>query len=285
IAAIVGDPPQAAGTPAVMASLNEVLHDAAMRMPEARASLVDVHYWGDANATAHVRIEDGPDLKHVTELRYSLSSGAFREAWALSETSGGRVYAAMTPLHYGTFGGIALKALYAVLGLASSFVVASGMVVWLERRAQRGTGVSQRVSGVWVGASTGMLLATAGALALHHALPSSTDRVFGTGLTYAGLWVLAVGYAAWRAEDRTALRHLLAATAVLLAMTPLIRLSVEGAELWSSSLPAVATDMTLIAVAIATAILTQAIPVPSTHEKSPRAVSPQRVPLTRSGVE
>ncbi|MEO1222558.1 MAG: PepSY-associated TM helix domain-containing protein, partial [Pseudomonadota bacterium] len=41
---------------------------------------------------------------------------------------------AMSPLHYGTYGGIWLKFLYFALGLSLSVITALGSMMWIERR-------------------------------------------------------------------------------------------------------------------------------------------------------
>lgn len=53
-----------------------------------------------------------------------------------------KAYNWMDPLHFGTFGGIATKVLWLLLGLASGFLSISGFVVWwlkTRRRPRRGT--------------------------------------------------------------------------------------------------------------------------------------------------
>ena len=45
---------------------------------------------------------------------------------------------AIQPLHFGWFGGLPVKLLYAVLGLALTIVTHSGVVIWLARRRDKG---------------------------------------------------------------------------------------------------------------------------------------------------
>lgn len=51
---------------------------------------------------------------------------------------GMQLYAAVTPLHFGTFGGLAVKAAYLLLGLGLCWVTSTGVTIWLARRRARG---------------------------------------------------------------------------------------------------------------------------------------------------
>ena len=46
-------------------------------------------------------------------------------------------YDASTPLHFGDFGGLALKWLYFLLGMTPAFLSISGTLIWLDARQQR----------------------------------------------------------------------------------------------------------------------------------------------------
>ena len=43
----------------------------------------------------------------------------------------------MEPLHFGDFGGLALKWLYFFLGMTPAFLSISGTLIWLDARQQR----------------------------------------------------------------------------------------------------------------------------------------------------
>ena len=55
-----------------------------------------------------------------------------------SGTIGQQILGALQPLHFGWFGGFAVKVVYAVLGLALTFVTHSGVAIWLARRRDAG---------------------------------------------------------------------------------------------------------------------------------------------------
>ena len=46
---------------------------------------------------------------------------------------------AMVPLHYGDFGGLAVKAIYALLGVGLCVVISTGVSIWIARKRERGS--------------------------------------------------------------------------------------------------------------------------------------------------
>lgn len=63
---------------------------------------------------------------------------------------GGQILQAVSVLHFGWFGGWAIKIVYALLGLGLTFVTTSGVAIWLARRRDKGR-PAPRWESVWVG--------------------------------------------------------------------------------------------------------------------------------------
>ncbi len=260
IETLAGVPAHAQDRPAAMASLDAVLADARQRQPDGTPTVVRLLHWGDAGAEAHVFMERYRSLDLVTEHRYRLAEGTWRESWSLGQTPGGRIYTTFDPLHYGTYagygwGGVALKWLYAVLGLACSVLVATGLMIWIERRRQRAPGSHRVVSALVVGGTAGMAVATAAALALHHPLAEAGSRVVIIGWAYFGTWAGAALYAVARADDYRVLRQLFALTGALLAIAPVTHIAATGGgypmAIGPGSTAAVAMDLALAGLAAA----------------------------------
>ena len=80
-------------------------------------------------------------------------------------------------LHAARYGGLLLKALYALLALAMCAVLLTGNLIWLERRdaprARLGNRLLERLT---VGVSAGLVLATAVYFASNRALPRTLGR-------------------------------------------------------------------------------------------------------------
>ena len=51
---------------------------------------------------------------------------------------GKQIFASTYPLHFGSFGGLPLRLLYLLLGLALCLIISSGVQLWLGKRQQRG---------------------------------------------------------------------------------------------------------------------------------------------------
>lgn len=80
-------------------------------------------------------------------------------------------------LHYARFGGYGIKLLYALLALASCAVIATGNLVWLERRDLRRQHVGNRIlSRLSVGFFAGVFVATAAAFLANRLLPGALPR-------------------------------------------------------------------------------------------------------------
>lgn len=92
--------------------------------------------------------------KHPRRLIYG-DNYAFDDAGQLQEPLGlsngplgQQLIAAFYPLHFGSYGGLVIKAAYALLGLLACVVIHSGLRIWLFKRAQRGR-PSPRLAAAW----------------------------------------------------------------------------------------------------------------------------------------
>lgn len=119
------------------------------RAPNARASYILVEHPGETGQHASVNL--------VTEGRLSrgetvVLDGAGRplgEVGYESGPTGLRLLGAMTPLHFGWFGGWPVKVAYFLLGLGLTAVTSSGVAIWLARRRDKGR-AAPRWERVWV---------------------------------------------------------------------------------------------------------------------------------------
>ena len=73
---------------------------------------------------------------------------------------GQQILGAIQPLHFGWFGGIPVKLIYGLLGLALSVVTHSGVTIWLARRRDKGR-PAPRWERIWAAAAWGQPLALA----------------------------------------------------------------------------------------------------------------------------
>jgi uncharacterized iron-regulated membrane protein len=142
MAALGFDETAHSGVQAQMLNWDEAL---ARHHPQTGAGveLVSVNHWGDDSARALVIYSEHQRLSQGRTEEISFTTGALQPGGGLdADHPVQRVLTALTPLHYGTYGGVSLKLLYFVLGLSLAMMCLLGIWVWLARR--RETGVGQR---------------------------------------------------------------------------------------------------------------------------------------------
>jgi uncharacterized iron-regulated membrane protein len=196
--AVLPPEPPAANAPAQMAEITRVA-EAAGRATGGAPQFVSITHWGDQNAIYKVYVAppDGELIRYAG----ATASGASGEITGtfLSDTPGlaGRVFASMTPLHYATYGGIALKFLYTALGAALCVLIATGLMMWLERRTFGNEGrlnpaVYRALSRLTIGVTAGLCLASIAIFYSDKLLPVSAGaRLFTTGAVFFVVWIVA----------------------------------------------------------------------------------------------
>lgn len=148
----------------------------------------------------------------------------------------GPVLDAFRPLHYGDFGGVAVKLIWGVLGVGTAMLALSGMMIWIERRAYGPTGkLSERtylrISRFTIGSCVGLV----GAIT---ALFYGQRFLYGKSITELGyiffaVWLLAIVWAQTRRNEYIASRHLCLVSGVLLLLLPLASGIATGSHLFN----------------------------------------------------
>ncbi len=127
-----------AAEPAVMQSLDALHRAAQQAVPGLEVRYVSLRRWGTGTAEAGFTGGIGDHLASTARVDMNAATGAVKKMldprtagfWSL-------VNSLMEPLHFGDFGGLALKWLYFILGLTPAFLSASGTLIWLDSRQQR----------------------------------------------------------------------------------------------------------------------------------------------------
>jgi len=70
---------------------------------------------------------------------------------------GARIFGAVQPLHYGTFGGYSIKLLYFMLALGLTYITSTGMMIWFKRKMQQGQ-PKPKSEAAWRGMTSGLTL-------------------------------------------------------------------------------------------------------------------------------
>lgn len=131
---VADDPRPAAKVIDVRAALNAV----AARYPEAHPTYLYVEHPGERGQHAIVNLATEGRLSRGETIVVDGEGRILGEVGYESGSLGFRVLSAMTPLHFGWFGGWPVKIAYFLLGLGLTAVTASGVAIWLARRRDKG---------------------------------------------------------------------------------------------------------------------------------------------------
>lgn len=140
-----GEPDEAkAPLPDVVTPLRYV----AEHYPDVRVAYVTVHEPGTAGQQVQV-VAEHPRRLIFGEYYMFDAKGNFTGTAGLSDGElGSQAAASNYRLHFGNYGGLTVKIIYALLGLALTAVVATGSYIWLGKRRRRGI-VEPRLHAAW----------------------------------------------------------------------------------------------------------------------------------------
>lgn len=120
-----------------MPSVQQLIDDLERQYPESHVGSFFIRGYGDRNATISLNFVEnntswlGPGFTLLYKLadRELLHRSSFRYNGTFT-----RIYGSFTPLHYALYGGIWIKLMYFVFGLALAISAVTGSMIWLERR-------------------------------------------------------------------------------------------------------------------------------------------------------
>lgn len=126
-----------------------MLRDIQMRAPGANVTQLAIEHAGTLGQQVRVMVAAPRHLARNEAFLFSADGHLKWRAGLTDGNAGMRIYGMITPLHYGTYGGVALKIIYALLGMGLTLIVATGGNVWLARRREQGRAVP-RLERLWV---------------------------------------------------------------------------------------------------------------------------------------
>jgi len=270
IAKVIGAPPDPAGIAAPMQPLDG-LADRTLPGAEGGPERIIIHNWADAAAIYELLYVPDRELALFKPDYISGVTGTpVQKSDIPTQTAANRVTNAVTPLHYATFGGIALKALYFVLGLSLAGLCALGNMMWIERRlhgreGRKSPAFYRRLSRLSVGVTTGIAVASISLFYLDKLYwGAEAARLTWTGLIYFLVWGLVIAYAFARSNDYRTVKQMVALTGVLLLGLPGLNAAVTGDGVWQITANghrvAAWVDASFLALGAASLILAKALP-------------------------
>ena len=235
--ALVPQGPPPSGISAEMIPLDQAYLIAERRTGIAPTSVNTIH-WGDRDGV--YRFFYPPANKLILGIQIDVSAvtgDVVAQRLTDRGTPANRALTAMMPLHYGTFGGYWLKGGYTLLGIGLCVVVASGLMMWLERRRYGNVGRrSDRfyafLGRLNAGVCTGLCLASVG---VFYVGAVTTPDLAVTGWSFFALWGLTVVWGLWRPNPYRTTREILGLSSLCLTGLPVLVL-VQGQELGLSLL-------------------------------------------------
>jgi uncharacterized iron-regulated membrane protein len=138
---IFGSEVEGADTPAPLADIEAALVNFEQAHPDVRAWVITFHDPATEGQSAEILAYHSRRLIFGDYVGFD-AAGKLGDWTGLSDGEiGQQVVASLYPLHFGSFGGLPVKILYGLLGLAACVVVASGLNIWLVKRRQSGRAV------------------------------------------------------------------------------------------------------------------------------------------------
>jgi uncharacterized iron-regulated membrane protein len=222
----------------------------------------------------------------MQQVQYDAATGAFVHH-STPPTAGYLTYSFLGGLHMVQFGGSGLRTLYFLLGLAGCVMLASGMQVWVRKRAQK---IAQAgpltgytlVVGLNIGIVAGMPVAVAAMLLGNRLLPALIpERASAEIMVFCAAWLAAATWGAWRSRRGHAWRELFAASAIAFGAVPIVNLMATERSHLLATLPRgewtlAAVDLTSFAFAVGFAAM-------AVRTRPARADAPARDPVAALG--
>lgn len=236
IAAVVGEQATRAGISAPMLPPSEIAAMPVSGGTHGKPAMLIYRNWGDVNAEVEVSYEADTELAMYETYPRNAVTGEQLPLKGTLDTSKLpiAVVASYSALHYGTYGGIALKLFYLVMGLALSVMTGLGLMLWVERRlhgteGQKSKTYYQRVSRTITGSVLGVPLATAFVLVFDRCYSGVEGARFAAiGWAYFAVIWAAIVYAFLRKNDYRTTRELLGFTGFIFALLPVLNFATTG---------------------------------------------------------
>lgn len=138
IAAVLGPQATENHEPAATPDISAMIADARQRTGLEEVNYVSVDHVGTQGQVLALELNALEDLARGEVLYYDAGGQFLETSGAADGALGAQTFAAMAPLHFGTFGGHLTKFAWFVFGTASTLVTASGVSIWMARRREQG---------------------------------------------------------------------------------------------------------------------------------------------------
>lgn len=219
ISALLGPQPSGDHAPAPMPDIGPMMRQILAQTPGAEPTSVIYRDIGMAGQVVSITTAEPRHLARNEGWTFDGNGKLLAKAGFTDGTVGMRIYGMITPLHFGTYGGIGLKLIYAALGAGLCVVAAAGISMWLARQRERGR-PAPRTEKIWAAFVWGQIPAYALA-AVVAGIAVTAGRDAPVGLLLAVYWLATLGLCALAlraSDDRRVARLARSAGGVLLVI-------------------------------------------------------------------
>ncbi len=216
IAALLGPQPTGEHAPAPMPDIAPMMRQILERTPGAEATMVIYRDVGTVGQVVSITTAEPRHLARNEGWTFDGEGKLLAKAGFTDGTVGMRIYGMITPLHFGTYGGIGLKLIYAALGAGLCVVAAAGINMWLARQRERGR-PRPRTERMWAAWVWGQI-PTYALAAVVAGLSVLAGKAAPVGLLLATYWLATLAgcaLALWASDDRVVARSARALGGVL----------------------------------------------------------------------
>jgi len=137
-ATILGPLPTADETAAPVPDIAAMIRTVRAEHPDAEFASVFIQHIGKAGQAVNLGMKTPGHLAMSNAYYFDGAGKPLGDGGLETGTIGQQILGALQPLHFGWFGGFAVKIAYGILGLALTVVTHSGITIWLARRRERG---------------------------------------------------------------------------------------------------------------------------------------------------
>jgi uncharacterized iron-regulated membrane protein len=125
-------------TAAPVPDVGAMIRQVQSRAPEAEFVSAFLEHVGTAGQVVQLGMRTPGGIAFSTTYHFNGDGKSLADPTTTRRGPGHWILGALQPLHFGWFGGLPVKLLYGVLGLTLAIVTHSGVVIWLERRCDKG---------------------------------------------------------------------------------------------------------------------------------------------------
>jgi uncharacterized iron-regulated membrane protein len=202
-----------------------ILATVSLRAPEAEVKVITIQHAGRRDASVQISAGRPSLLAMQDSFSFDAAGRVVAEKHRGELNLGERILGSLGPLHFGWFGGVAVRIAYGLLGIGLCVVTASGISIWLARRRDKGR-PAPHWERVWAAIIWGQPVTLAATATLVTAAPSIGGKA--AYLWIAGTLTIILGAAFWRVSAEQLAGMLRKTLGVLLLTTAGIQVLSRG---------------------------------------------------------